>query len=317
MKNAYLRALTISVMIAFAPLALASAQTDISVSDHSWIKGQQDALTAMKEDLQGHPAAAPVLPQQQLDLINRLQGDIAARTNTMGEKDTFPAIYFVSLGIPREGLLPMLKDARGAVLQRSQSGNTIVASDLAAALDAVRHHPKDGVVWQTGDEPPSAHLLKVSGGIVTEAASEHKLIRDQEETTRQTEKDMLNKAVKAEKEKSETQERIVVPVEDAVRITPGMLEVDDRNEPTIPAGKVLIQVASSDSVSHDEIGRHIRAEKEPLASKVASERAGVSRIVNELANTERDIIRQPENSERGRMPEREEQTLTRTIQKER
>lgn len=28
----------------------------------------------------------------------------------MGEKDTFPAIYFVSLGIPREGLLPMLKD---------------------------------------------------------------------------------------------------------------------------------------------------------------------------------------------------------------
>ncbi|HDC4774798.1 TPA: type-F conjugative transfer system pilin assembly protein TrbC, partial [Enterobacter cloacae] len=49
MKNAYLRALTISVMIAFAPLALASAQTDISVSDHSWIKGQQDALAAMKE----------------------------------------------------------------------------------------------------------------------------------------------------------------------------------------------------------------------------------------------------------------------------
>jgi hypothetical protein len=50
----------------------------------------------------------------------------------------------------------MTERARGAVLQRSQSGNTIVASDLAAALDAVRHHPKDGVVWQTGDEPPSA-----------------------------------------------------------------------------------------------------------------------------------------------------------------
>jgi hypothetical protein len=57
----------------------------------------------------------------------------------------------------------MTERARGAVLQRSQSGNTIVASDLAAALDAVRHHPKDGVVWQTGDEP-SAWLLKVSGG---------------------------------------------------------------------------------------------------------------------------------------------------------
>jgi hypothetical protein len=58
----------------------------------------------------------------------------------------------------------MTERARGAVLQRSQSGNTIVASDLTAALDAVRNHPKDGVVWQTGDEPPSAWLLKVSGG---------------------------------------------------------------------------------------------------------------------------------------------------------
>ena len=44
MKNAYLRALMVSVMVGFAPLALASAQTDISVSDHNWIKGQQDAL---------------------------------------------------------------------------------------------------------------------------------------------------------------------------------------------------------------------------------------------------------------------------------
>lgn len=50
MKNAYLRALMVSVMVGFAPLALASAQTDISVSDHNWIKGQQDALANMKED---------------------------------------------------------------------------------------------------------------------------------------------------------------------------------------------------------------------------------------------------------------------------
>lgn len=87
MKNAYLRVLTIGVLIAFAPLALASAQTDISVSDHSWIKGQQDALAAMKEDLQGHPATDwSVLPQRQQDLISRLQGDIAAQTNAMGKR---------------------------------------------------------------------------------------------------------------------------------------------------------------------------------------------------------------------------------------
>jgi len=144
MKNAYLRALTISVMIAFAPLALASAQTDISVSDHSWIKGQQDALAAMKEDLQGHPAAAPVLPQRQLDLINHLQGDIAARTNTMGEKDTFPAIYFVSLGIPREGLLPMLKDARRYNIPPTLRG--LVNNDMrqtAAAMFELSKEDKD------------------------------------------------------------------------------------------------------------------------------------------------------------------------------
>ncbi|STA63103.1 conjugal transfer nickase/helicase TraI [Citrobacter amalonaticus] len=50
----------------------------------------------------------------------------------------------------------MTERARGAVLQRSQSGNTVVVDDLAAALDAVRTHPKDGVVWQTGPEAPSA-----------------------------------------------------------------------------------------------------------------------------------------------------------------
>jgi len=147
MKNAYLRALTISVMIAFGPLALASAQTDISVSDHSWIKGQQDALTAMKEDLQGHPAAAPVLPQQQLDLINRLQGNIAARTNKMGEKDTFPAIYFVSLGIPREGLLPMLKDARRYNIPPTLRG--LVNNDMrqtAAAMFELSKEDKDAGV---------------------------------------------------------------------------------------------------------------------------------------------------------------------------
>ena len=147
MKNAYLRALTISVMIAFAPLALASAQTDISVSDHSWIKGQQDALAAMKEGMQDHPAVAPVLSRHRLALINRLQGDIAAQTNTMGEKDTFPAIYFVSLGIPREGLLPMLKDARRYNIPPTLRG--LVNNDMrqtAAAMFELSKEDKDAGV---------------------------------------------------------------------------------------------------------------------------------------------------------------------------
>ncbi|WP_409247084.1 hypothetical protein [Enterobacter hormaechei] len=97
MKNAYLRALTFSVMVAFAPMVVASAQTDISVTDHSWIKGQQDALAAMKGDLQSQSAGSYVLPQAQQDLITRLQGNIAAQTTTMGEKDTFRPILGIQL----------------------------------------------------------------------------------------------------------------------------------------------------------------------------------------------------------------------------
>ncbi|MFH7803497.1 type-F conjugative transfer system pilin assembly protein TrbC [Enterobacter cloacae] len=148
MKIAYLRALTISVMIAFAPLARASTQTDISVSDHNWIKGQQDALAAMKEDLQGHPSTDLfLLPQQQQDLINRLQGNIAAQSTSMGEKDTFPAIYFVSLGIPREGLLPMLKDARRYNIPPTLRG--LVNNDMrqtAAAMFELSKEDKDAGV---------------------------------------------------------------------------------------------------------------------------------------------------------------------------
>lgn len=58
----------------------------------------------------------------------------------------------------------MTEGARGAVLQRSQSGDTLVVSDLNAALEAVKGNPRDGVVWQTGKEPPSYHLLKMTGG---------------------------------------------------------------------------------------------------------------------------------------------------------
>ncbi|HAT3667079.1 MULTISPECIES: type-F conjugative transfer system pilin assembly protein TrbC [Enterobacteriaceae] len=148
MKIAYLRALTISVMIAFAPLARASTQTDISVSDHNWIKGQQDALAAMKEDLQGQSSTdLSLLPQRQQDLINRLQGNIAAQSTSMGEKDTFPAIYFVSLGIPREGLLPMLKDARRYNIPPTLRG--LVNNDMrqtAAAMFELSKEDKDAGV---------------------------------------------------------------------------------------------------------------------------------------------------------------------------
>ncbi|MFX4311472.1 type-F conjugative transfer system pilin assembly protein TrbC [Enterobacter sp. 63] len=147
MNTVYLRALMISVMVSLAPQALASAQTDISVSDHNWIKGQQDALAAMKEGMPDPGAGLPVLPQPQQDLINRLQGNIAAQTTTMGDKDTFPAIYFVSLGIPREGLLPMLKDARRYNIPPTLRG--LVNNDMrqtAAVMFELNKEDKDAGV---------------------------------------------------------------------------------------------------------------------------------------------------------------------------
>lgn len=56
--------------------------------------------------------------------------------------------------------------AQGAVVQRSRNGETRVVATLQEALTVARENPKSGVVWQTGDEPPSAQMLKMSKGQV-------------------------------------------------------------------------------------------------------------------------------------------------------
>ncbi|MBD8108942.1 MobF family relaxase [Erwinia persicina] len=56
--------------------------------------------------------------------------------------------------------------AQGAVVQLSRNGETRVVSSLEEALTVARDNPKSGVVWQTGDEPPSAQMLKMSRGEV-------------------------------------------------------------------------------------------------------------------------------------------------------
>ena len=84
MKNTLFRALLAGSLV-LCHCAAASEQADVSARDRAWMKQQQD-------------------------LMSRLQQGIAAE-HPDGEKKTFPAIYFVSLGLPREGLVPMLKDA--------------------------------------------------------------------------------------------------------------------------------------------------------------------------------------------------------------
>ncbi|BBW24627.1 type-F conjugative transfer system pilin assembly protein TrbC [Enterobacter kobei] len=168
MKTAYFRALMFSVLAGFASQVLASAQTETSVTDRNWIKGQQDALAAMKEGMPDPGAGLPVLPQAQQDLINRLQGNIAVQSTTMGDKDTFPAIYFVSLGIPREGLLPMLKDARRYNIPPTLRG--LVNNDMrqtAALMFELNKEDKDAGVQIDPTLFSQYHITTVPALVVT------------------------------------------------------------------------------------------------------------------------------------------------------
>lgn len=55
---------------------------------------------------------------------------------------------------------------QAGILQQSRSGETRVAASFDDALATARKHPRDGVVWQTGDVPPSESLLRLTRGAV-------------------------------------------------------------------------------------------------------------------------------------------------------
>nr|WP_172689246.1 MobF family relaxase [Enterobacter cloacae]AQX35405.1 TraI conjugal transfer protein [Enterobacter cloacae] len=219
-----------------------------------------------------------------------------------------------------ETRMVMTERARGAVLQRSQSGNTIVASDLTAALDAVRNHPKDGVVWQTGDEPPSAWLLKVSGGSKQDVSPGIVSTLTDEQNVQQLREQMLADQVRNEEAGRNRQPESLlaeVPQEEVIRLKPE--DINPRKpEPLNPDADVIARVRGEENTEGQEIkaAAGVRSELEG-ADKTSGELSRASRVIADLANAERDMLRAAENTERGRMPEREEQTLTRTIQKER
>lgn len=219
-----------------------------------------------------------------------------------------------------ETRMVMTERARGAVLQRSQSGNTIVVSDLAAALDAVRHHPKDGVVWQTGDEPPSAWLLKVSGGTQQDVSPGTVSTLTDGQSVQQLREQMLAEQIRNEEAGRSRQPEPLpadVPQEEVIRLKPE--EINPRKpEPLTPDADVIARVRSEENTGGQEMkaAAGVRSELEG-ADKASGELSRASRVIADLANAERDMLRAAENTERGRMPEREEQTLTRTIQKER
>lgn len=281
------------------------------------------------------PAALEVVEKDALVLMNAPSG--VAGTRRFPEPALALPVYdnngrsaglaLVSLIASPEGRMTqgetrmvMTERARGAVLQRSQSGNTIVVSDLAAALDAVRHHPKDGVVWQTGDEPPSAWLLKVSGGTQQDVSPGTVSTLTDGQSVQQLREQMLAEQIRNEEAGRSRQPEPLpadVPQEEVIRLKPE--DINPRKpEPLTPDADVIARVRSEENTGGQEMkaAAGVRSELEG-ADKASGELSRASRVIADLANAERDMLRAAENTERGRMPEREEQTLTRTIQKER
>ncbi|MBS0900024.1 type-F conjugative transfer system pilin assembly protein TrbC [Pantoea dispersa] len=89
----------------------AAEQPTISGSDMTYMKQQQRELELFKSQLQGTNIT---LPDAQQGRVAQMQNEIAAgqAEQNSATRQTPRAVYFVSLGIPEEGLLPMLADAR-------------------------------------------------------------------------------------------------------------------------------------------------------------------------------------------------------------
>ncbi|KGT92346.1 type-F conjugative transfer system pilin assembly protein TrbC [Enterobacter cancerogenus] len=91
--------------------AQAAEQTVISGSDMTYMKQQQRELELFKSQLQGTNIT---LPDAQQGRVAQMQNEIAAAQadQNSASRPAPRAVYFVSLGIPEEGLLPMLADVR-------------------------------------------------------------------------------------------------------------------------------------------------------------------------------------------------------------
>ena len=238
------------------------------------------------------------------------------------------------------------KGATGAVVQRSRSGNTHVVSTVDAALRAVREHPEDGVVWQTGAEKPSPWMIKLSRG--TEQAAEEMRalavkagdgdIRLPPVTEQDADKAVPGRAVaqavefltgRQESESAQAQQQRALLRQEEERRNAIILPVAEVPDIRIRAEE---ETARPDGVKPDDsiIGRVAGQERESRAGqeqppripdmpedKQAGERASAERVAADLAERQRDVQLPREPAERGRDIEHQEPAHTRTIQKER
>ncbi|MFJ5375140.1 type-F conjugative transfer system pilin assembly protein TrbC [Pectobacterium versatile] len=140
MRNRYLRAILVVGLISHAAVAFSSAQTSVSNQDRQWIKEQQKSLQQFKDSVRGQSIP---LPASQQGLVESMQKSMSAQINRSGagERRIFPAIYFVSLGIPHEGLKQMLRDANRYEIPATIRG--LLENDLRKTASAMFELSKD------------------------------------------------------------------------------------------------------------------------------------------------------------------------------
>lgn len=146
MKFSLFQALLVSGLLFCVPAALASQQSGLSAQDKNWMKEQQKALQEFKDTLSGQAMGLPPEQQHLVESMQQgIQGSLAAQGND--EKRTFDAIYFVSLGIPREGLIPMLQDANRYGVPATIRGllNNDFRKTASVMFDLVKEDNKAGV----------------------------------------------------------------------------------------------------------------------------------------------------------------------------
>ncbi|WP_317474225.1 conjugative transfer relaxase/helicase TraI domain-containing protein, partial [Cronobacter sakazakii] len=215
--------------------------------------------------------------------------------------------------------------ARGAVLQRSHSGKTVVVNSLQEALDTARARPQDGVVWQTGEEKPSVHLLKISRGQADDTAALASTALNAQEQERLAEQARAEAARQREMQLRDGQEKIRLPEEQPIILPADEKAAREAALPVIPDAGVLRRVAGETQPA----GGDQNAVKQALlqeAGEALLQNSGktvdmqqiAGRVASELAEQSRaELPRQESAPERGRQPEQEERGHTRHIQKER
>ncbi|CCK09642.1 IncF plasmid conjugative transfer DNA-nicking and unwinding protein TraI [Cronobacter sakazakii 696] len=215
--------------------------------------------------------------------------------------------------------------SRGAVLQRSNNGKTVVVRSLQEALDTVRVRPQDGVVWQTGEEKPSIHLLKLSRGQADDSATLASTVLNAQEQERLAEQARAEAARQREMQLRDGQEKIRLPEEQPIILPADEKSAREAALPVIPDAGVLRRVAGETQPT----GGDQNAVKQALlqeGGEVLMQNRGktvdmqqiAGRVASELAEQSRaELPRQESATERGRQPEQEERGHTRHIQKER